>query len=98
MEALKITENIIRVNAFEHKKKKTRVKFNSRLNANRPSNNWAQHEKSQVTSAEMQPQQNKVYLNFRDSCQSAFLVSLFLESPCIVNKVSDFSKQNLKMS
>ena len=35
MKALKITEEIIRENAFEHKKKKPR------LRANRPSNNWA---------------------------------------------------------
>ena len=39
---LKITEKIIRENAFEHKKKKKRVKFNPGLSANRPSNDWAQ--------------------------------------------------------
>ena len=33
---------IISENAFEHKKKETRVKFNSGLSANRPSNNRAQ--------------------------------------------------------
>ena len=42
MEALKITEKIIRENAFEHtQKKETRVTFNRGLSANRPSNNWA---------------------------------------------------------
>ena len=42
LEALKIAEKIIREKAFEHNKKKTRVKFNPGLNANRLSNNWAQ--------------------------------------------------------
>ena len=32
----------MRENAFEHKKKKSRIKFNPRLSANRPSNNWNQ--------------------------------------------------------
>ena len=32
---------MVRENAFEHEKKKTRVKFNPRLSANRLSNNWA---------------------------------------------------------
>ena len=36
-----ITEKIILENTFEHKKKKTRIKFNPGLGANRPSNNWA---------------------------------------------------------
>ena len=38
----KNTGEIISENAFEHKKKKTRVKFNPVLSANRPSNNRAQ--------------------------------------------------------
>ena len=38
---LKITEKIIQENAFEQRKKETRVKFNPRLSANRPSKNWA---------------------------------------------------------
>ena len=42
LEALKIAEKIIREKAFEHNKKKTRVKFNPGLSANRLSNNWAQ--------------------------------------------------------
>ena len=42
MEALKITEKIVRENTFEHKKKETGVKFNPRLSANQPLNNWAQ--------------------------------------------------------
>ena len=37
---LKITEKMIRENAFEQKKK-TQVKFNPGLSANRPSINWA---------------------------------------------------------
>ena len=42
MEALKITEKIIRENAFENKENsETEVKFNPGLSANRPSNNWA---------------------------------------------------------
>ena len=32
----------MRENAFEHKKKKSRVKFNPRLSANQPSNNLNQ--------------------------------------------------------
>ena len=43
LEALKITEKIIRENAFEHKKE-SRVKFNPWLSANLPLNNWAQGE------------------------------------------------------
>ena len=38
----KIREKIIHENAFEQKKKETRVKFNPGLSANWPSNNWAQ--------------------------------------------------------
>ena len=38
---LKITEKIIRENAFEQQEKGTRVKMNHGLSANRPSNNWA---------------------------------------------------------
>ena len=37
----RVTEKIIRKNAFEQEKK-TRVKFNSGLSSNRPSNNWVQ--------------------------------------------------------
>ena len=40
MEALEIIEKIVRENAFEHKKEKPG------LNANRPSNNWAQIDKA----------------------------------------------------
>ena len=36
-----ITEKIIRENAFDQKKKDTRVKFNPGLSSNRPSSNWA---------------------------------------------------------
>ena len=39
---LKITEKIIRENAFKQKEKVTQVKMNHGLSANRPSNNWAQ--------------------------------------------------------
>ena len=42
LKVLKITEKIIRENTFEHKKKETGVKFNPRLSANRPLNNWSQ--------------------------------------------------------
>ena len=43
MDALKKVEKIIWENAFEQKKKKPRLNLNhGRVNANRPSNNWAQ--------------------------------------------------------
>ena len=45
MEALKITEKIIRENAFEHKKQKPG------LSANRPANNWAQEYKEVLHTA-----------------------------------------------
>ena len=45
MEALKITEKIIRENAFGQKKKKPG------LSANRPSKNWAQIDMSAENSA-----------------------------------------------
>ena len=38
----KNSREFIREKAFEHNKKKTRVKFNPGLSANRLSNNWAQ--------------------------------------------------------
>ena len=44
---LKITEKIIRKNAFEQKRKKTWVKFNLGLSANWTSNNWTQKFKVQ---------------------------------------------------
>ena len=40
IESLKLTEKIIRENAFKHKKKEPGVKFNLWLSANRSSSNW----------------------------------------------------------
>ena len=42
IESSKNNWEIIRENAFEYKKKKPRLNFNSGLSANLPSNNWAQ--------------------------------------------------------
>ena len=43
-DAVKREEKIIRENAFEQKKKKPALTFNSsKVRANRPSNNWAQN-------------------------------------------------------
>ena len=42
MEALKITEKIVRENTFKHKKKEAGVKFNPGLSTNQPLGNWAQ--------------------------------------------------------
>ena len=41
MEALKITEETVWENAFEHRKKKAGLNLNPALSTNRPSNNWA---------------------------------------------------------
>ena len=62
LEVLKITEKIIRENAFEHKENKPG------LSANRPSNNWAQKCKDHVLRPLRRPRDHFEHHFFHSAC------------------------------